>query len=379
MRFKVGDRVKVIANTYYHHFPIGEVVEIASVSEENYRAKYLDGHDFWYVLESEIELITEPTPTEHIAIFRRKNRIVATITKGEYKFTQSVSLAKCKGDFKTAVKIVVEKLMGKFEVDGVVEEVEEVAKDTDLTAKGFKVVKQDKYEVGDKVKVREDLSKIDYLPDLCILTEMQNQSGCVIEISKEWTSTEAHSTRYKAGKDKWYSWSDECFEGKVIETTYREVSRHAEVGEWIKVTDVSGYQYGKYILGDIMTVDQDYGVSGVAQCIHKGSTCRLLDDEYVVLENYTPEAKPEPFRKAKVGDKIKVVKVAGYHIPMVNNGDHFIVRSTDETSVDDGKNVFWDLNKEYEIIEEASIVTINPLSPFTNEQLFKELFNRQGL
>ena len=132
---KVGDVIKVLASDHEgNKYEIGKSYKVADIENDGCPRIKESSSPFDVVTEG-FEIVTEPIPTEHIAIFRKKNRIIATITKGEYKFSQSVSLAKCKGDFKTAVKIVIEKLMDKFEVDGVVEE---VAKDTDLTAKNFK-------------------------------------------------------------------------------------------------------------------------------------------------------------------------------------------------------------------------------------------------
>lgn len=89
--------------------------------------------------------LLQPAPNshldEHISIFARKNRIVATITKGDQKFTQSVSLHKTNGDFKTAVKMVVEKLLDRFEA----------REQAPLTATDFKVgdrVEHKKYGKG---------------------------------------------------------------------------------------------------------------------------------------------------------------------------------------------------------------------------------------
>ena len=57
-KFKVGDKVKIIANTAGHMFDIGEIVYIQQVFDNNYRAgrkrystKLLD---WWYVGKEDI-------------------------------------------------------------------------------------------------------------------------------------------------------------------------------------------------------------------------------------------------------------------------------------------------------------------------------------
>lgn len=55
-RFKVGDIVKIIDNRSHHEFLIGEQVRIVSIGDD-LKAEYLDGHDFWWVFEEDIELV----------------------------------------------------------------------------------------------------------------------------------------------------------------------------------------------------------------------------------------------------------------------------------------------------------------------------------
>lgn len=56
MKYKVGDRVRIVGNRYAHHFDIGEVVTIVSVNQEDkdYLAENSSKED-WYVVETEIE------------------------------------------------------------------------------------------------------------------------------------------------------------------------------------------------------------------------------------------------------------------------------------------------------------------------------------
>lgn len=59
MRFKEGDIVKVVANTTDHDFEIGEHVRIYEVDDilDEYTAEHLDGRDYWYLKEEEVESI----------------------------------------------------------------------------------------------------------------------------------------------------------------------------------------------------------------------------------------------------------------------------------------------------------------------------------
>lgn len=54
MKFKVGDKVKVIAKKHGHHFNIGEIVKIEHISEYDYICKSLKNNDYWNLGDDEI-------------------------------------------------------------------------------------------------------------------------------------------------------------------------------------------------------------------------------------------------------------------------------------------------------------------------------------
>lgn len=54
MKFKVGDKVKVIAKKHGHHFNIGEIVKIEHTSEYGYTCKSLKNNDYWNLRDDEI-------------------------------------------------------------------------------------------------------------------------------------------------------------------------------------------------------------------------------------------------------------------------------------------------------------------------------------
>lgn len=47
MKFKVGDKVKVIAKRHGHEFDIGEIVRIEEVRNIDYKCSSLKKNEFW--------------------------------------------------------------------------------------------------------------------------------------------------------------------------------------------------------------------------------------------------------------------------------------------------------------------------------------------
>lgn len=54
MKFKVGDRVKVIARKHGHCFDIGEVVKIEEVGRADYRCSSLERYAIWWLGDDEV-------------------------------------------------------------------------------------------------------------------------------------------------------------------------------------------------------------------------------------------------------------------------------------------------------------------------------------
>ena len=80
-------------------------------------------------------------------------------------------------------------------------------------------------------------------------------------------------------------------------STVREVKRAAKVGEYIKIIKVCHSPFNEYKKGDILKVvkhfDYDYN-SKLGRAYYKNKHFKYADmEEYVVLENYQPEEKPQ--------------------------------------------------------------------------------------
>ena len=82
----------------------------------------------------------------------------------------------------------------------------------------------------------------------------------------------------------------------------REVKRKAKVGEYVKVVNEKSVS-NTYKNGEIFKVT--YVTKSGCVCKYSEKQCVLWHDEYVVLENYKPEKKPEKKDEICVGDTVK--------------------------------------------------------------------------
>lgn len=59
MKFKVGDKARVIANRYDHNFNIGEIITITEVdlNDRFWTYKCLNDNESWWLNDEELELI----------------------------------------------------------------------------------------------------------------------------------------------------------------------------------------------------------------------------------------------------------------------------------------------------------------------------------
>lgn len=61
-KFFVGDILEIVNNTSDHGFPLGEKVRIIKVYEKGecsneYKAEYLNGDDFWWLNEADVDMV----------------------------------------------------------------------------------------------------------------------------------------------------------------------------------------------------------------------------------------------------------------------------------------------------------------------------------
>ena len=90
----------------------------------------------------------------------------------------------------------------------------------------------------------------------------------------------------------------------------REVSRYAEVGEYIKITNPV-VAIGRYKKGDVFRVKEAFQLTGIkcqyVKCYEIGDAI-IRHDEYVVLENYKPEEKPQQKQEQYYTGKVVCVR-----------------------------------------------------------------------
>ena len=58
MKFKVGDRVRVVAKKHGHRFDIGEIVKIEEISDRDYKCSSLEKNELWWMGEDEFTKFT---------------------------------------------------------------------------------------------------------------------------------------------------------------------------------------------------------------------------------------------------------------------------------------------------------------------------------
>ena len=204
-KFKVGDRVRCIYDNPGVNTK-GKTGTVREITTYGYGVEFdenVGGHNLtsyspvelckygygWYVLDVEVEA----APNEVIVIHRKGDEVIA-----HNKVTSEKATSKChpddKFDFMIGAKIAFNRLVNPT-----------------------KIVKQDKYEVGDKVKI------IDKWVDGCY----ENSEGYMDKwLGKTMTIIDILSNGdYKMKEDNsencglgWY-WNSECIEGKVVDAS----------------------------------------------------------------------------------------------------------------------------------------------------------------
>lgn len=87
MRFKVGDKVRIVENTSAHRFEIGQPVRIKKVTISDYIAESLDGTEEWWVADKELEpapfTLSDLKPCMVVKLRDGALGIVSTIAENE--------------------------------------------------------------------------------------------------------------------------------------------------------------------------------------------------------------------------------------------------------------------------------------------------------
>lgn len=117
MNYKSGDLVKIAGNNNNHDFSMGEIVRLKHNCGGEHRvwvAEYLDGHDFWYVLESDMKPYKPTIMPQKIVITTDGKTTLARLFDGKTMVKRAE--AKCAPsdtfDFGVGAELAVKRLMG---------------------------------------------------------------------------------------------------------------------------------------------------------------------------------------------------------------------------------------------------------------------------
>lgn len=236
MKFKVGDRVQKINGDFTGEY--GKLVtyslalnswlvefDEASCMKHSGGGKYKENHCYWCE-PTNLRLVKAPDDTK-IEIFRSGKTVIALKrTKGK---VVAKGVAKChpddEFDFDTGARLAMERCVGKA--------------DTATTGKhvgNTKIVKQDRYEVGDKVKIVDKWVS----GTQNRLRKMDKWLGKVMTIRGGFSNSHTYWMEEDADENGSYGhgwlWNDKDIEGKVVEDTAPE-SKSTESEPMVKVGD----------------------------------------------------------------------------------------------------------------------------------------------
>lgn len=83
MKFKVGDKVRVVAKKYGHRFDIGEIVKIEEISDRDYKCSSLEKNELWWMGEdgfTKVKFIKSDLKDGDIVTDREEKK--RTVSKG---------------------------------------------------------------------------------------------------------------------------------------------------------------------------------------------------------------------------------------------------------------------------------------------------------
>lgn len=118
MNYKVGDLAKITGSSNSHWFKAGETVRLkrnCGGELHVWTAEYLDGHDFWYVRESDMAPVKPATMPQKIVITTDGKTTLARLFDGKTMVKRAE--AKCAPsdvfDFGVGAELAVKRLMGE--------------------------------------------------------------------------------------------------------------------------------------------------------------------------------------------------------------------------------------------------------------------------
>ena len=271
-----------------------EVIDMAGVTEIKIRVlQHKDdaviGNEYW--VDGSLFKKTRKN-NETIVIYRKGNTVIAT-DKSTGKTAHATCMDSDTFNLADGQKLAFYRLIGTQE-EKIREMLPHMFKKKE-TEKPF-VIKQDHYNVGDKVLIVDDFTP-DCNPDP--ERKMGKWLGKVMTIrDKRYPNLYKMVEDNKEYIDGW-NWNKHCIAGKVIDGV-KKVKRVAKVGEYVLIVDPFETK-GNYKKGDIVRISGTYSHSYAR---YGNGCCEwLFEREYVVLDGYKPEMQDD----IKTGDMVEVV------------------------------------------------------------------------
>ena len=260
MNYKSGDLVKIAGNNNNHDFSMGEIVRLKHNCGGEHRvwvAEYLDGHDFWYVLESDMKPFKPAIMPQKIVITTDGKTTLARLFDGKAMVKRAE--AKCAPsdtfDFGVGTELAVKRLIGENPVTEPV---------TDSKPEPVKLYCVKSYKPGEwltKGKIYEA------------------ESGFIVTYDDGWKPVVGCS-------------SIEEFHNYCPETgapLWPLVRRPAKVGEWVYIVDADpafcNWYNGNYKNGDVMRITSLPPVDRRGSGVMSGKNY-MVHSEYLVLDGY---------------------------------------------------------------------------------------------
>lgn len=251
MNYKSGDLVTITGNHNCHEFSIGETARLKRNCGGEFHVwmtEYLDGHDFWYVRESDMKPFKPAIMPQKIVITTDGKTTLARLFDGKTMVKRAE--AKCAPsdtfDFGVGTELAVKRLMG-----------------------GKPVTEPVKESKPEPVKL------------YCFKGHRN-----LLTLGKIYTVPEDGKLIFDNGDKSYYDWKSK------IPSTWPEnlcalVRRPAKVGEWVYIdnahVDDMSHIYGDVHNGDVFKVRR---VDGSIRPVRVNDNTWLWKDEYLVLDGY---------------------------------------------------------------------------------------------